>query len=108
LLTFAVVEDYVKSNHGAWPRSWQDLETLPSRSYGMYVWPKDRQRIQEYVAIDFAADPADLARQTPEEFKAIRPIFGYYSYKDDRELRSLLKTLSESMVQSGGTDKSQD
>lgn len=95
LLTFAVVEDYVKANDGAWPRSWNDLESLPPRSWAMFDWPDDSTQLQEYVAIEFAADPAKLAPQSREEFQAIRPIPLCYPYEDYGQVRSLLKTLSE-------------
>jgi hypothetical protein len=95
LLMVTVVEDYVKANNGAWPRSWKDLETLPPREWAMFTWPDDSTRLQEYVAIEFAIDPAKLARQRPEEFGAIRPIPPCYPYKDYAPVPSLLKTLRD-------------
>ncbi|MCE9547258.1 MAG: hypothetical protein K8T25_17440 [Planctomycetia bacterium] len=95
LLTFMVVEDHVKTHNGAWPRSWNELEKSPQRKWSQYEWPKDSKTIQQYVAVDFTADPKVLAHQSVDDFQAIKPIGSHFPYKDYGFLKSLLQTLRE-------------
>jgi hypothetical protein len=82
-----LVKDYVETHEGRWPRSWEDLAKMERDTEWIPV-------IKQRVVIDFAADPARLARQQKDEFTAIRPVkapFG--SYNDYWETESLLETL---------------
>jgi hypothetical protein len=95
LLTVQLLEEHVVQHHGEWPRSWADLEALPPRRWGMFEWPKDSRDVQRYVAVDFSADPKRLAKQTADEFNAVRPIGPYYPFKDRGSVESLLKAIRE-------------
>ncbi len=90
-----LMTEYVQQHNGAWPRSWHEFEqlSLPPNKYSFYHWPEDSKRLQEFVAIDFAADPEQLAKQSVDEFDAIKPIGPYYPYKFYGHVASLLKAL---------------
>jgi hypothetical protein len=94
-----LVTEYVRQNHGAWPRSWQDLEllSLPIDRFNVFPWPKDSQKLQQYVTIDFSADPALLAKQSVDDFEAIQPIGPCFSYKHDSYVPNLLNTLRKQL-----------
>jgi hypothetical protein len=94
-LTIQLLRDYVVRHDGEWPRSWSDLEGLPSRSWGMFEWPKDSQNVQRYVTVDFNADTRRLARQGVNGFDAVRPIGPYYPFKDEGSVAALLKAIRE-------------
>lgn len=53
-----LVVDHLEKTDGEWPRSWAGLP--------------DNGRLRQSVLIDFEADPDVLAKQTAEEFQAIR------------------------------------
>ena len=93
-LTTVVVDRYVE-REGKWPRSWDDLNTIAIDRWGMYSWPQDSQRVQKYVSVDFGADLETLARQSVEEFAAIKPIGSYYPYKCDGHIAALIETLKK-------------
>lgn len=94
-LTTVVVDKYVE-REGKWPGSWDDLRTVSSvNGWGMYSWPEDWQKVQLYVTVDFAADPAILARQSVEEFAAIKPVGSYYPYKHYGHIAGLTETLKK-------------
>jgi hypothetical protein len=95
LLTVQLLNDHVAVHDGQWPRSWTDLEGLPPRKWAMFEWPKDSQEVQQYVAIDFSADPQRLATQNVEQFDTVRPIGPYYPFKDSGFVEALLNTLRE-------------
>lgn len=81
ILTTRLVELYVKTTHGNWPSSWDDLQSrVPSAEHdGIFQWPKDRLDIERFVDIDFHANPKTLSQKSPEEFDAIKPIGECYS-----------------------------
>ena len=60
----------------------------------MYRWPEDREKIKQYVSVDFAADPDWLAIQSPEQFNAIQPTGPCYSYEG--EVARLLDAIRQS------------
>jgi hypothetical protein len=95
LLTVQLLTDHVTSNDGEWPRSWSDLEDLPPREWAMFEWPEDSSEVQQYVEVDFAADPQRIAEQSVHEFDAVRPIGPYYPFKDRGTVEALLKTIRE-------------
>jgi hypothetical protein len=53
-----------------------------------------RQHVQEFVSVDFQADPDRLSKQTPEEFEAIKPVGPYFELHRE-EIRFLLDTLRQ-------------
>jgi hypothetical protein len=59
----------------------------------MFDWPKDSHEVQQYVAVDFSADPRQLAEETAAEFDAVRPIGPYYPFKDYGSVGALLETI---------------
>ena len=94
-LTVQLLEDYVVQHDGEWPRSWTDLEGLPPREWAVFEWPKDSQEVQQYVAVDFSADPQRLAKLKLDEFDAVRPIGPYYPFEDYGSVEALLRTIRE-------------
>jgi hypothetical protein len=92
-LATVVVDKYVE-REGTWPASWDELATVSTvNHWAMYSWPEDREKVQSRVTVDFAADPATLAKQNVEEFDAIKPIGPSYPYKHDGHVAALLETL---------------
>ena len=92
-LVIELITEYAANNNGAWPRSWHDLEMLPSRQHAMFQWPADREKVEQYVLVDFEADPDKLAMESVENFKAVKPIGPYYSY--DNEIEHLLHVIQQ-------------
>jgi hypothetical protein len=93
--TTIIIEKYVEKE-GKWPSSWEDLKTVSSvNEHSMYSWPEDWQKLQLYVHVDFHADPTILAKQSVEEFDAIKPIGPFYPYKDYGHIASLIETLKK-------------
>jgi hypothetical protein len=104
LLTIQLLDDYAVGHDGDWPASWTDLERLPSRNWCMFEWPKDSKIIQQYVEIDFSADPDRLAKQSVDEFDAVRPIGPYYPFKDRGSVKILLNSIREQRsIKAGGS-----
>ncbi len=94
-LTTVAVERYVDRER-KWPKSWEDLATINTvdgSGIGIYSWPADHDWIKQYVTVDFHADPNILAKQTVEEFDAVKPIGVYYPYKQDGHIATLIETL---------------
>lgn len=113
LFTIRLVEQFV-AQQGRWPRAWGELEGLsvsddaPSPLQGEisavriggqhgYDWPAASQEIQQCVTINFAADLAEIVRQDPMEFTAIKPIGPYYEYRDYGFVASLQTTIRGSV-----------
>ena len=92
LLVVMLVREYVDKNN-SWPKSWQDLEQLPPHEWAMFHWPKDREKLQEYVFVDFSADIDQLALESPEQFVVIHSKVPSYPY--DGEIPSLLNTIRQ-------------
>jgi len=90
-----LTSQYVREHDGRWPRSWQELEQLdsPPGKFNLFPWPEKSTDLQEFVTIDFTADPDQLANQTIDDFEAIKPIGPYFPYKGYGEVRSLLESL---------------
>lgn len=58
--------NFIERSGGEWPASWDDLQHLAK--------DVDFGQVAEHVTFDFTADPAVLATQTPETFRAIVPV----------------------------------
>jgi hypothetical protein len=115
-----LVEQFVVEQK-RWPRSWEELESLPFSSdtprpgngelsvvriggqHG-YPWPAASNDLQRRVAIDFAVDPAAVARQDPMTFTAIKPIGPYYEYRDYGFVQSLQATIKEVIQSAAAPD----
>jgi hypothetical protein len=94
LLTVQLLDEYVVLNDGQWPHSWSDLEKLPPKHRGgMFSWPEDSTDVQKYVELDFSANPQNLAKQSANQFDAVRPIGPYYEFKDYGSVEALLKSI---------------
>ena len=92
--TVEAVEDFVRKHDGAWPRSWGELEQTSPQIRDAYGFTDGRAKIEEFVSIDFNANPDQLMKQSEEEFDAIKPVgpsYGSYRY----HLPSLLAALRE-------------
>jgi hypothetical protein len=83
---FRLVEQFVVANH-RWPLSWAELEqekmTWEGGQFGA-DWPAESPKVQQFVSIDFAADPARVVQQAPMDFAAIRPIGPCYGREEQR------------------------
>jgi hypothetical protein len=89
-----MVQKYVETHNGRWPSSWEALATVNPGEPWNHSSPQISPSIQQRVAIDFAADPAQLARQSKAEFTAIRPAKAPPGdYRDYWQIESLLGTL---------------
>ncbi|QDS98637.1 hypothetical protein [Adhaeretor mobilis] len=78
---------YVEEHEGNWPKSWDELQPL-------YTYEGDvAAETKERIAVDFGADPAELATQSIESFTGIRPKGPIFEAYDGRlqELIDLLK-----------------
>jgi L-rhamnose mutarotase len=95
LLTIDKLDEYVDEHKGAWPKSWQELESTTPQEWAMFSWPQDSKEIQKYVEIDFNADLKRLIEQEPGEFDAVRPIGSYYPFQDHPRVEILLETIRE-------------
>ena len=85
LYTHAATLQFVSQTDGNWPASWNDLaESNPNSDFD---W------VSKCVTIDFSANPAEIAKQTPESFDAIRPNEPCFII-DDR-VQHLIDTLRE-------------
>jgi hypothetical protein len=82
-LTFEAVEDYVRQHDGAWPRSWNELERSSPQTSDAYSWAGGSNKIQEFVSVDFNANPDQLAKQAVAKFQAIKPVGPYYDNYTD-------------------------
>lgn len=72
-LTVELLRDYIK-DHGEWPTSWEDMESLPPRHRGGFKWPEDRKKLQRHVHIDFDKNLDELAKEAESgQFTAVRP-----------------------------------
>jgi len=90
---FLVVNRYVDSHNGDWPKSWEDLESLPQT--GQWYEPIDYPLVKLHVVIDFNASAVELASQVPAEFHAIDAINPVYDFSRDPRLVGLLETLKK-------------
>ncbi|MBV11073.1 hypothetical protein [Rubinisphaera sp.] len=88
---FSVVNDYMNANEGAWPKSWQDLESFPSE--GNWYDPVDYELTKKHVVIDFEPNLAEVSEQSPPEFQAIRPVNPVFDFGKDPRLVQLLITV---------------
>jgi hypothetical protein len=97
-----VVEQFVQE-HGRWPASWKELESVSGEDRPLYSWPRDSDQIKMSVEIDFDLKLEDVANQEPDRFTAIRPkvpaFQAYGSY-----FASLLETVRKKRKEQG--DKS--
>ena len=95
-LVIMVVEKYVH-DHGKWPASWKDLESVSLDPGGRFSWPgglKELQNIQEFVEVDFSLTLDQVANQRCDDFHAIRPHGTAYSGWE-RGIPSLLQTVQK-------------
>lgn len=97
-LTMQLLDEYVATHDGAWPRSWNDLEGLPSREWGEYQWPVHSQEIQRYVVVDFAVNSKDLAEQKTRVIDAVQVIGINLSMHEHEALRDVLRVMHENMA----------
>ena len=65
----------------------------------MFVWPQDSQEVQQYVQVDFAADPRILAKQTAEKFDVVLPIGPDFPIRDRWQVAHILQTIRERVTQ---------
>jgi hypothetical protein len=99
-----IVERFVTQN-GRWPRSWAELEGVDMRDGGIdRDWLRVSAGMQQWIIIDFGADPQDVAQQERMKFSAIRPKGPYYEYRDYGYVDRLQDAIRKSI--SGGKQKS--
>ena len=89
-----MVQEYVETHDGRWPTSWEALATVDPGEPWNHDSPRISPSIPQRVVIDFAADPAQLARQSKAEFTAIRPAKASPGdHRDYWQIETLLETL---------------
>jgi hypothetical protein len=99
-----IVERFVTQN-GRWPRSWAELEGVDMREAQFARdWPRVSADMQQWVVIDFGADPKIVAQQDRMNFSAIKPKGPYYEYRDYGYVEKLQDAIRKSI--SGGKPKS--
>jgi hypothetical protein len=86
---FQLVEGYV-AERGEWPKSWHDLEQVKVEGWR---WPEDSQTIQGRIVIDFGTNIDELASQSVDQFRAIRPIDPNAFFNDENVRRSPVESL---------------
>jgi hypothetical protein len=100
--TMLLLEQFV-AEKGRWPRSWEELEQTPFdgdlRGQG---WPAAAPEVRRCVVIDFAADPAEIARQDPLAFTAVKPVGPYYEDRDRGGVAALQATIRRSVKGADG------
>jgi hypothetical protein len=97
-LTALLLDEYVATHDGAWPRSWNDLETLPANEWNMFQWPADSHAMQRYVEIDFAVNSQVLAEKKMSVLDAINVINVDLSAQEREALRDILRVMHEGTV----------
>ena len=76
---------FIDLNNGKWPSSWDDLALVePGRDF---EW------VATQIDFDFDADPATLAKLTPEQFEAIKQKTEYYNV--DPEIQTIINRLQK-------------
>ena len=99
LLTYDLVSEYLIDNEGAWPQSWDDLESLPFRERDVFQWPKDSKKLQDYVLLDFDVDINKVEtrsiEQFEEQFDAIKPRRPHYIFNRCPEVEKLYKAIQQ-------------
>jgi len=101
---FYVVGEYLKVHDGRWPENWEALEQFPAQ--GEWDHPPDYELIRKNVIIDFDPDMDEIARQSPAEFQAIRPVNPVFDFGKDPRLVDLLNTVQKTRTAgdpTGGT-----
>jgi hypothetical protein len=91
---FDLVHDYLDYSKGEWPKSWEDLERMPSRN--AWYEPMNYKTAKEIVVIDFQSTKEEIALQKPENFSAIRPVKPIFRYEHDPRILRLLEKVSDS------------
>ena len=77
--------EFIETNNGAWPRSWDDLALIaPSNDYD---W------VEQHVEYDFDANPEELAKLTPDNFNAIKNKRSCYNF--ELEVQVLIDTFKK-------------
>ena len=82
-----VVEQYVRTHGGKWPKSWADLDQAGNSRYA------------NYTRVNFDLNSEDLLKNRSLIYSAIAPATGEYVIYPHvrRSLDSLLETISESI-----------
>lgn len=90
---YAVLTDFLEQHDGRWPSGWQELRNM--QSTGHWYDPVNFDLMEREVEVDFQPDLAELARQSPGEFQAIRAKRPVYDFSKDPRLAVLLAKLRE-------------
>ena len=90
---FSVVGRYVEDHDGVWPKSWEDLESLPE--IGDWYEPINYELVKAHVVINFDASVEELSKQVPAEFHAIDAINPVFDFAKDPRLDQLIKILAK-------------
>lgn len=90
---FELVAKYVKTHEGAWPGSWDDLEAMPTGDD--WYEPMNFELAKELVEIDFDADVNEIAKQTPDQFDAIRAKQPVFDYRTDPRVSTLIEIVRQ-------------
>ena len=97
--TIRLVDRFV-SERGHWPRSWGELEGLATADGVLDNpgWPACSAEVRRRVAVDFEADPREVAARDPEDFDAIRPIGPSFEYRHYGYIEALQQAIRETII----------
>lgn len=59
---------------GRWPETEADLLSVGPITIGQYTWPTDQTEVEKRAHIDFGVLLAQVAAESTETFRAIRPV----------------------------------
>lgn len=89
-LTLDVLEQYMSTNAGNWPRSWEDLARVtPEIQSPVFRWPDDLRRIRQRISIDFNLTREQVAATDPTEFSGVVQVGPNYG-PDEARIRNLI------------------
>ena len=70
-----MVEDYVKTHEGNWPKSWEDLRDTETAKQ---LLPLDLSYWRRYTRVDFTMQSERLIRDPEMIYQAVMPMSGKY------------------------------
>jgi hypothetical protein len=103
-----LVSTHVKNTSGQWPRSWDDLRRLSTSGAAGWQWPRDIEKTQERIEIDFSATCAEVGKEDPENFRAIRQLGPNYGSWPSASLVNICRKYQGNHTENRTKDDSAD
>jgi hypothetical protein len=93
-----MVEDYVKTNEGNWPTSWEDLDRTDTAKRFL---PRDSSYWRRYTTVDFTIQSEQLIADPELIYHAVMPVSrNYVVYPHARQdLDRVMKAIREARRQ---------